>query len=206
MEDLKHYKEAWQHQRHDDKQVNADTITKMIHRNSSSVVKWIFYISIIEFIVLTLLNVFVKIDRNELEIQELGLEHFMKGIGIIIGYLIPLFFIYLFYRNYKKISVTSSTKELMHSILKTRKTVKYYIITILAITTFALLYSTYVILQAPEYADILSDYSINGHILVWGIVVIFIAIAVGLILLFYLLLYGFLIRKLNLNYKELISS
>ena len=81
MEDLKQYKEAWQHQKHDDKQVNADTITKMIHRKSSSVVKWIFYISIIEFVVLTLLNIFIKTDWEEL--QELGLYHFLIGISIL---------------------------------------------------------------------------------------------------------------------------
>lgn len=206
MEDLKQYRQVWQEQELDDKQLDTDSITKMIHKRSSSIVKWIFYISIIEFVILTLINIFVRIDRNDLELKELGLHHFMVGIGIIISYIIPLLFIYLFYTNYKKISVTATTKELILSILKTRKTVKYYIITILAIFSFALLYSTYVILQSPEYDTILADYSINGHIIVWVIVVIFVAFSVGIILLFYLLLYGFLIRRLNSNYKELTGN
>ena len=202
MEDLKQYKEAWQHQKHDDKQVNADTITKMIHRKSSSVVKWIFYISIIEFVVLTLLNIFIKTDWEEL--QELGLYHFLIGISIF-GYIITTFFIYLFYKNYKTISVTNTAKELIESILNTRRAVKYYIITNLVIIAFSLIYSTHVILQAPEYTDIMSEYG-SGHILVWIIVVIFVLLFVGIILLIYLLLYGFLMRQLNQNYKELISS
>lgn len=206
MEDLKQYREVWQAQDHADKQLDFDTITKMIHKRSSSIVKWIFYISIIEFVVLTLINIFGKTYRNELDLKELGLYHFMVGIGIIVGYIIPLLFIYLFYRNYKKISVTSTTKELIHSILNTRKTVKYYIITILAIITFVLLYSTYVILQAPEYADIIAKFGDNGSIIVWGIVVLLTLFFVGTILLVYLLLYGILLKRLKSNYKELLGS
>ncbi len=202
MEDLKQYRQVWQKQELDDKQLDTNTITKMIHKRSSSIVKWIFYISIIEFVVLTLINVFVKTDWNEL--QELGLYHFLIGTSIF-GYIITVFFIYLFYKNYKTIHVTDTTKELMQNILNTRRAVKYYIITNLTIIAFALLYSTHVILQAPEYADIMSDYN-SGHLLVWVIIIVFILFFVGIILLFYLLLYGILLRRLNLNYKELLSS
>ncbi len=205
MEDLKKYREVWQAQQHADKQLDSDTITKMIHKRSSSIVKWIFYISLIEFIVLTLINIFGKTYRSELDLKELGLYHFMAGIGIFIGYIIPIFFIYLFYKNYKSISVTATTKELIQNILKTRKTVKYYIITIISIVTFALLYSTYVILQAPEYADIIEKFGENGSLIVWGIVVLLVLFFVGIILLVYLLLYGILLKHLKRNYKELLS-
>lgn len=206
MEDLKQYREVWQAQKYADKQLDSDTLTKMIHKKSSSIVKWIFYISVIEFVVLTLINIFGKTYRDELDLKELGLYHFMVGIGIIVGYIIPLLFIYLFYKNYKAISVTATTKELIHSILKTRKTVKYYIITISAIVTFALLYSTYVILQAPEYAEIIAKFGDNGSLIVWGIVVLLTLFFVGIILLVYLLLYGILLKRLKSNYKELLSS
>jgi hypothetical protein len=36
-------------------------------------------------------------------------------------------FIYLFYKNYIRISTIASTKQLMKDILKTRKTVQYYV-------------------------------------------------------------------------------
>ncbi len=206
MEDLKQFKKVWQAQEYADKQLDSDTITKMIHKRSSSIVKWIFYISLIEFIVLTLINIFGKTYRSELDLKELGLYHFMVGIGIFVGYLIPLYFIYQFYKNYKSISVNSTTKELIYSILKTRKTVKYYIITILSVVTFALLYSTYVILQAPEYVEIIERFGDNGSLLVWGLVVLLILFFVGIILLAYLLLYGILLKRLKSNYKELLSA
>jgi len=206
MKDLKQYRKVWQAQEYADKQLDADTLTKMIHKKSSSIVKWIFYISVIEFVVLTLINIFGKTYRNELDLKELGLYHFMVGVGFFVGYIIPLLFIYLFYKNYKKISVTSTTKELIYSILNTRKTVKYYIITILTIVTFALLYSTYVILQTPEYAEVIKNFGENGALIVWGIVVLLTLLFVGIILVVYLLLYGILLKRLKSNYKELLSS
>ena len=206
MEDLKKYRDVWQAQQYADKQLDSDTITKMIHKRSSSIVKWIFYISLIEFIVLTLINIFGKSYRNELDLEELGLYHFMVGVGFFVGYIIPLLFIYLFYKNYRSISVTSTTKELIQSILKTRKTVKYYIITILSIVTFALLYSTYVILQAPEYSEVIARYGENGSLIVWGLVVLMVLIFIGIILMVYLLLYGILLKRLKVNYKELLSA
>ncbi len=203
MEDLKNYKKVWQDQEYTDNQLDSDTITKMIHRRSSSIVKWIFYISVLEFAVLTLINIFAKTDWDEL--KDMGLYHFIIGISII-TYIVPLLFIYLFYKNYKSISVTNNTKELIQSILKTRNTVKYYIYTILSIYAFAILYGFSVAIQAPEYLDIIANYGDNGQLIVWGIVVLFTFLFLGIILLVYLLLYGILLKRLQANYKELLSN
>jgi hypothetical protein len=51
----------------------------------------------------------------------------------VAGYAITLLFIYLFYRNYVKISIIASTKQLMKDILSTRKQYNimfYYLIMI----------------------------------------------------------------------------
>ena len=202
MVDLKTYKKVWHEQEHKE-QLDSDTLSKMIHRRSSSIVKWIFYISIIEFVVLTLINVFVKTDWEEL--KDLGLYHFIIGISIL-SYIIPLIFIYLFYKNYKSISVIDNTKGLIQSILKTRRTVKNYILTILALFAFAILYGFRVALQAPEYENIIQKFGENGQLIAWGIVVFFVLIVLGIILLIYLLIYGILLKHLKANYKDLISD
>ncbi len=202
MVDLKTYKKVWHEQEHKE-QLDSDTLSKMIHRRSSSIVKWIFYISIIEFVVLTLINVFVKTDWEEL--KDLGLYHFIIGISIL-SYIIPLIFIYLFYKNYKSISVIDNTKGLIQSILKTRRTVKNYIVTILALFAFAILYGFRVALQAPEYENIIQKFGENGQLIAWGIVVFFVLIVLGIILLIYLLIYGILLKHLKANYKDLISE
>lgn len=202
MDDLKKYKKVWQEHEHEDKRLDADTITKMIHSRSSSIVKWIFYISIIEIVVLTLLNIFAKTDWDKW--KDLGLYNFFIGISFI-TYIIPLLFIYLFYKNYKSISVTNNIKELIKSILKTRQTVKYYIFTVLAIIAFGVLYPFSVVIKDPEYVDIIAKFGENGQLIVWGIVLLITIVALGVILLVYLLLYGILLKRLNANYKELIS-
>ncbi len=202
MVDLKTYKKVWHEQEHKE-QLDSDTLSKMIHRRSSSIVKWIFYISIIEFVILTLINVFVKTDWEEL--KDLGLYHFIIGISIL-SYIIPLIFIYLFYKNYKSISVIDNTKGLIQSILKTRRTVKNYIVTILALFAFAILYGFRVALQAPEYENIIQKFGENGQLIAWGIVVFFVLIVLGIILLIYLLIYGILLKHLKANYKDLISE
>ena len=202
MEDLKQYKEAWQKQDHSESQINSNAISKMIHKKSSSLVKWIFYISIIEIIVLTLVNIFIKTDWNEL--KDIGLYNFFIGVSIL-SYVIPIIFIYLFYKNYKSISVTDSTKGLMKNILKTRQTVKYYIFTILALVAFSLLYGFSIAIKTPDYVDIIEGFGENGQLIVWSIVILFTLITLGFFLLVYLVLYGILLKRLNENYKELLA-
>lgn len=203
MEDLKQYKEVWQHQDHTVDQFDAVTISKMIHKRSSSLVKWIFYISIIEIVILTLINLFIKTDWNEL--KSIGLYNFFIGISIL-TYIIPLFFIFLFYRNYKNICVTDSTKGLINNILKTRQTVKYYIFTILLLVAFALLYGFSIAIKTPEYVSIIEGFGENGKVVVWIIVVLFTIVSLGLFLLVYFLLYGILLKRLHVNYRELKSG
>lgn len=202
MEDLKQYKEAWQNQDYSKNQIDSQTLSKMIHKRSSSLVKWIFYISIIEIIVLTLINLFIKTDWNQL--KDIGLYNFFIGISIL-SYIIPIIFIYLFYRNYRNISVTDSTKGLIKNILKTRQTVKYYIFTMLALVAFSLLYGFSVAIKTPDYIDIIERFGENGQLLVWGIVILFTLITLGFFLLIYLVLYGILLKRLNENYKELLA-
>ena len=68
---------------------------------------------------------------------------------------------------------------------------------------FALFYSFYVIFNSDEYESLMTNLGENGPILLWSIVVFAILFVVGIMFLFYSLLYGLLIKKLNKNYKEL---
>jgi len=66
-----------------------------------------------------------------------------------------------------------------------------------------LFYSFYVIFNSDEYESLMTNLGENGPILLWSIVVFAILFVVGIMFLFYSLLYGLLIKKLNKNYKEL---
>jgi len=202
MNELNKYKEVWQNQNVEN-QLDHKSLNLMIHKKSSSVVKWIFYISLIEFGLIIFLNLVIPTDLEQLKAY--GLYQFMKVFDIF-GYIITLFFIYLFYNNYKNISVSSAAIDLMNSIIKTRQTVKYYIFVNLFIITTSLFYVFYIILRSDEYLNLMEKIGENGFLIVWSIVVLAILFIVGLILGFYLLVYGIFIKRLNQNYKELIQE
>lgn len=202
MNELNKYKEVWQNQNVEN-QLDRKSLNLMIHKKSSSVVKWIFYISLIEFGLIIFLNIVIPTDWEQFKVY--GLYQFMRGLSLF-GYLLTLFFIYLFYKNYKNISVSSAAKELMKSIINTRKTVKYYIFINLFIIATSLFYVFYIILQSDEYLNLMEKIGENGFLIVWSIVVLAILFIVGLMLGFYLLVYGIFIKKLNQNYKELIQE
>ena len=56
MEELDILKKAWQKDTHSFEQVTEVEIYKMLHRKSSSIVKWILVISLLEFSLWALVN------------------------------------------------------------------------------------------------------------------------------------------------------
>jgi hypothetical protein len=126
MDGLDLLKKNWKKQEENLPHLSYDDIYKMIWKKSSSIVKWIFIISIIEFLLGTLLSIALADKEYWQQMETLHLKEFMI-FAEVISYPITLYFIYRFYKNYKKISSTDSASKLMRDILKTRKTVKFYI-------------------------------------------------------------------------------
>ena len=97
----------------------------------------------------------------------------------------------------------------MENILKTRRTVKHYV----AFNLGYLIVSVIVVLfiefdQDPQIIAQVQKAAANGEMLKFYAVFIlttmlFLAIAVGVLLLFYWLVYGILLGRLNKNYREL---
>lgn len=197
MDLLDNYKKAWTNQPEDINKVSSLEIYKLAHSKSSSIVKWIFIIGILEFIVLNSLYFFVDIEEAQKEYEKLGLENFVF-YSQIAAYFILFYFLWMFYQNYKRISTIDSTKVLMKKILKTRKTVRNYVL-------FNLGYMALVIMTVTIATINLSFDELNTKQLLLIIVSTLIAslLILGIVWLFYQLLYGFLLRKLKRNYKEL---
>ena len=118
---------------------------------------------------------------------------------------------FLFYKNYKNISVTENTKVLMERILKTRKTVKYYVIYNLTFMCLGIPLAVIMELSSnPETQILISDIKSEGEnniYIFYLIVAILSLIAMALITIlflgFYYLIYGLLLKRLKINYKEL---
>jgi hypothetical protein len=197
MKELDLLKKDWQKNEGSFEQLSEKDIYAMIHKKSSSIVKWILIVSILEFVILNGIALLLPEDHsNEFNDK----FDFYINILEIFSYGITIYFVFLFFKNYKSISVISSTKELAESILKTRKTVKYYIrYNISYIILIMISFVAYTI-----YTDIITknDFSSEMTIVIVGLIflsVIIIALMWG----FYQLIYGFLLKKLKRNYEEL---
>jgi len=203
MDQLDLLKKDWKKQDASLPKFSFDELSKLIHKKSSSIVKWIFIISVLELVIPHIAYFFMNNDKNTDLMKQLGLSNFMN-VFYAIGYIVIIYFVIRFYKNYKSISVNSNPKELMQNIIKTRKTVKHYIWFNLAMAPVMASVVFYKTFNSPDFLEKLPDGT--SMILVWFIALIFILIIVGLVWLFYRLLYGILLNKLKQNYNELISN
>jgi hypothetical protein len=198
MDELEILKKDWKKSENTFDQVSETEIYGMLHKRSSSLVKWILIISIIEFIVLNGFGFFIA-DKEMDNFEKL---HPYLSIIENVNYLILLGFIFLFYKNYKSICVLNSSTKLIKDIIKTRKIVNYYIYWNVFISSFL---GSFAFIdgfnasyrQANPNAEELSQ---TGFIIIFIFSMLFV---VGIVFGFYKLLYGILLNRLNKNYKEL---
>jgi hypothetical protein len=206
MDELELLKNDWRKQDANYPKLSYDQIYNMLWKKSSSIVKWIFIISVLELFISTFLSILFPGDDYWIQLEKYNLTQFTEVL-FAVGYAITFFFIFLFYRNYKKISATDDASTLMKNILKTRRTVKYYIAYVLIYNglTAIVVFSYMVYLHINSQDQTLTKYSFDT--LDWikfiGVGLVVLTLFLGLIWLFYRLLYGILLKKLHKNYREL---
>lgn len=207
MDELDILKKHWKKQEESLPRLSYDEIYKMLWKKSSSIVKWIFVISIIELLLSSLLSIGLADGDYWAEMETLRLKKFTIGLYIF-SYSVTIYFIYRFYKNYQRISSTDDAATLMKNILNTRRTVKHYI--------------AFVLISSGLSAVIVAVFSLRNHQLVteventtkytfdlmdWVKFVTAGVVLLGVFLLalwlFYKLIYGILLRRLKKNYKEL---
>ena len=205
MKELDLLKKDWQKNKDSFEQISEKEIYKMIHKKSSSIVKWILIISILEVLLWTCLSLITNTDDY---LDKINSKEFVSYIKIFsyLSYGVIVIFIYLFYKNYLRISTISSTKQLMKDILKTRKTVQYYVWYNLGMIVFGLIIGFIIALfYNPETIVLREKIESDPKIMAItvGILALVTIVLFGLFWLFYRLLYGILLRRLHANYKEL---
>ncbi|MEL1254451.1 hypothetical protein AAEO57_11735 [Flavobacterium sp. DGU38] len=205
MKELDLLKKDWQKNSDSFEQISEKEIYKMIHKKSSSIVKWILIISILEFLFWTCSNVFINTDDvlRKINHPEIVL---ILDILTYFNYVVVLIFVIIFYKNYKTISTTVATKNLMSAILKTRKTVQYYVWYNLAMMVVISIISYFIaFVYNPDMAFLREKLALNGKAMFFTIGILFLIILgfFGMFWCIYRLLYGTLLRRLYANYKEL---
>jgi hypothetical protein len=197
MDLLDNYKKVWDNQPEEIHKVSTLEIYKMAQAKSSSIVKWIFIIGLLEFAFMLLTTFAFDVPNDEKIMIEIGVYQLVQVSQYLI---IPVifYFLFLFYKNYKNISTIDNTKKLMTNIRKTRRTVRNYVI-------FNLLYIIY-IAAIMTFGIVMTPQGSFQNAPGWLIVLIMLLVTTIMLLLFwgfYQLLYGVLLKKLNRNYTEL---
>ena len=121
--DLANYKKVWKNQPEEKNKISALEIYKMTQSKSNSIVKWIFIIGLLEFVILNSLVFFIDLNKAYQEYEKIGLKNFII-ITEVLYYIVAVIFLIMFYLNYRNIDVNDSSRLLFGKILKTRKTVK----------------------------------------------------------------------------------
>ena len=197
MDLLDKYKKTWENQPEEENKFSSVDIYKMAKSKSSSIVKWIFIIGILEFLFLNSMYFFLDMKEAYAEYEKIGLMNFVY-YSQVLAYVILFYFLVMFYKNYKSISTIDSTKKLMKKILKTRKTVRNYVIFNLGYMALMM-----IIVMVAEINFKFEDLETKQIFLIILLTLVITLVILGVLWLFYQLLYGILLKKLNRNYKEL---
>jgi TRAP-type C4-dicarboxylate transport system permease small subunit len=197
MDELELLKQDWKRQEKSLPHVESNEIEHMMHKKSTTIVKWIFIISICEFLFWLGIES-LSFFENSLElIEDLGMGTFYR-VSLVVNYIMIFVFIVLFFRNYRKISTEDSIKKLLKNIMITRKTVKAYVWFNIIFFSTSFLITSYMTVDKMASGEPLQVKLIAIVFIIVALVVILL-----LIILFYRLLYGILTRRLAKNYKIL---
>jgi hypothetical protein len=208
MDELELLKKDWRNKGEQFPKLSYQELYNMLWKKSSSSVKWIFYISLIEFVFWSVLSFLLKDSKNMERLESYHADYVVIPLTVV-GYLILGYFLYRFFMNYRKISATDTVSTLLENILRTRKTVKqyvwfnigYFIVASFIIMGLQLFYD-------DKIAALIKEKTANGglpyfYLLFVGSVLLVIGLVSGLIALFYRLVYGILLKRLKDNYNEL---
>ena len=210
MDELELLKKDWETSSKNYREFNKEELYKLIYKRSSSIVKWIFIISLLEFGFWTLISLGFNCSEDLKKIQSYDVNYILYPLTIL-GYVVLIYFFYVFYKNYKTISATDNTKMLMERILKTRRTVRHYVIFNLVFICISIVIGVYIELtNNPEVQILLNRIESEGdgnitvfYLIVVGLSIVAMALVSAVLIGFYYLIYGLLLKRLKSNYKDL---
>ena len=203
MKELEDLKNKWAKQDFS-QSYSKEEIKGFLQKKSTHSIKWIFYLSIVEFVLYLSFPLLVPNYIKSFDYyKSLNLFEF-SIVTTMLGYVLLLYFMWHFFQNYKKISVANSIKDHLSAILNTRRAVNQYFYFNVAI----LIIFTIVVLAAALERDknmIALQEENNSMIMIIFMILILIAIILGLFGIMYYFVYGRFLRPLKNNEKELLK-
>ncbi len=203
MKELEDLKNKWAKQDFS-QSYSKEEIKGFLQKKSTHSIKWIFYLSIVEFVLYLSFPLLVPNYIKSFDYyKSLNLFEF-SIVTTVLGYVLLLYFMWHFFQNYKKISVANSIKDHLSAILNTRRAVNqyfYFNVAILIIFTIVVLIAAF---ERDKNMIALQEEN-NSLIMIIFMIGILIAIILGLFGLLYYFVYGRFLRPLKNNEKELLK-
>lgn len=212
--DLDSFKSTWQKQPVENK-YDDNEILKMLNRKSRNYMKYIFWISAAEFLFFTLFGFYYIIqdkDSNSFMalLLRLGVEknteltNNLEVIYLIIKIttlIVTGVFVIKFYQNYRKIKIEEDLKAFITRIINFKKTVNVFILTnIVLFILFTTVFTGFVFYVVNHQNIQLDSSTKNGFIMA---IIVSTLLCVVLIWLYYRLVYGIIMGRLDKNLKQL---
>ena len=212
--DLDDLKKTWQQEPVQPK-YNTSEIEMMLNKSSRNYVKYILWISILEFLLIFGANLYYTYLGEETAdltkvLGKLGIdnsEEFKRTLTQIyfvlkvVSLSMTAVFIYCFYQNYRKINVESNLKKLILQIIRFKKTVQLFILAnIILLIVFSLILGIYIFTVFSQQNIELTNATLFGFFT--GLLVT-VGISVILIWVYYQVVYGFILKRLGRNLDQL---
>jgi len=203
MDEFKSLKEKWANQKFD-KQYTVEELNGFLQKKSKTSIKWIFYLSVAEFFLYMSFPFIIPNYYESFEYyKSLNLFEFSIATSII-GYIILVYYMLRFFKNYKRISVTDSVKGHLSTILNTRRAVNQYIYFNLGILLIFLIVVMVYALRFDENLIALQQEN-NSVIMIIFIIGLLVSLVIGVFGLLYYFVYGRFLNPLKKNEKELMN-
>jgi hypothetical protein len=208
MDQLDLLKKRWDDANDSFPKYSKKQLQLIIAKRSTSIVKWLLIIAIIEFLVFSGINLLPGVSAQN-EQAKMILGEILYHTAYIVHYAVILWFIYRFYLNYTRINTTQPAKSLMENILKTRKTMKWYIWYNLSyMVIFGMVFSSLMFYKDPNIVAAMEQAkqqtsSTVVTLIYMVMILIMLLVMAGLLYGLYSLIYGILLKRLKNNYKEL---
>lgn len=208
------FKKTWQEHEVRPKYGNSE-ILEMLNHKSRNYVKYILWISVVEFLFFTGLSVFYIFrteDSNSFisAMEKLGVQNtpelqqefgHLYNILKALSFLITGFFVVRFYQNYRRINLEANLKRFILQIMIFRRTVNHFILAnILLLIIFTGILTLFIFRTLATQEITLEQPTLLGFLTGIGIATL---LSVGLIWLYYRIVYGIIMKKLGRNLNQL---
>ncbi|APD07380.1 hypothetical protein UJ101_01873 [Flavobacteriaceae bacterium UJ101] len=179
-------------------------IFKMLSRKSLNNVKIILWVNAAEILFTIALYIYGIINKRDIMFnmghnsnndQHLKTSfEFMYDVMYPISLIVMIFFFVLFIIKYRKLHTQQTVKEFIERLIAFRKVSYWYMGTSVTIGLLSLIYVSYTGIVMPG-----TQVPIEKLIITIGIVFVFMIIFLLLIGVYYFILYGIVLRKINKN-------